>query len=360
MKTIVEGRTKIFAFMQEVVDKKMPIFYNPVMVLNRDFSLLVLAALNRFDLDIADPLAGTGIRSLRMLNELDEKIIRKICVNDIKFNFVDIFEKNLSLNKDLDVSKLDITNMDANKVLNNNFFDYVEIDPFGSPNPYLDSAIRSIRKGGVLSVTATDTSALCGSYSAACFRKYWAKPLRDETMHEFGLRILIRKIQLIGAQHEKALIPLVSFAHDHYMKVFFKVIKNKTKVDEVLKKHDFYVKNNKVYGPIWLGRLCDKSFLETMFFKAKDLLVGERTLKLLNLLIQENQEEFFLLFDVHKLSSELNLDSVPKHEKIMGELISLGFGVSKTHFSKTSIKTDASRSVLLSIMERISKNDFTQ
>ena len=54
--------------------------------------------------------------------------------------------------------------------------DYIDIDPFGSPNPFLDSAIAN-KKYVYLAITSTDTSGLAGSYKNACLRKYWALPL---------------------------------------------------------------------------------------------------------------------------------------------------------------------------------------
>ena len=56
-------------------------------------------------------------------------------------------------------------------------------------------------------------------------------------MHETGIRILIRKVQLIGAQFEKALTPIFSFYADHYYRVFFKCEKGKKKADEIVKQH---------------------------------------------------------------------------------------------------------------------------
>ena len=41
-------------------------------------------------------------------------------------------------------------------------------------------------------------------------------------MHEIGLRILIRRVQLAGSVYDKALIPILSYSKEHYMRVFFK------------------------------------------------------------------------------------------------------------------------------------------
>ena len=34
------------------------------------------------------------------------------------------------------------------------YFDYIEVDPFGSPVPFLDIAIQRIKHNGILSVTS--------------------------------------------------------------------------------------------------------------------------------------------------------------------------------------------------------------
>ena len=111
-------------------------------------------------------------------------------------------------------------------------FDYIDIDPFGFPGRFLDAAALRIARKGILAVTATDLGALCGSFPKVCNRKYWAEPKRDYMMHETGLRILIRKIQLIGIQYEKALIPLFSYYKDHYFRIFFRCVKSKKECDK--------------------------------------------------------------------------------------------------------------------------------
>ena len=151
-------------------------------------------------------------------------------------------------------SKVRVFNEDANLfLLNSKGFDYIDIDPFGTPNPYLDSACKRISREGILAVTATDTSALCGTYKDACQRKYWADSKNDCLMHETGLRILIRKVQLVAAQYDKALVPIFSYSKDHYMRVFFRSSKMKNKIDEILKQH----KMMGDFGPIWAGKLWD-------------------------------------------------------------------------------------------------------
>ena len=208
MRSITESSTTILAS-TGTISKQLEIFYNPVMKFNRDISILLLNALNK-KMQIADPLAGSGIRSIRFIKELNKGIITSIAINDSSTNAVRAIKKNVKLNK-IKNKNIVISNKDANEfLLSSKGFDYIDIDPFGSPNPFLDAAVKRLARDGILAVTATDTAPLAGTYPNACKRKYWAIPLRNHLMHEVGIRILIRKVQLIGIQYDKALIPIFS------------------------------------------------------------------------------------------------------------------------------------------------------
>ena len=48
-------------------------------------------------------------------------------------------------------------------------FAVIDLDPYGSPTPFLDAAVQSVADGGLLCVTCTDMAVLCGQYSSLCF-----------------------------------------------------------------------------------------------------------------------------------------------------------------------------------------------
>lgn len=245
-KLIQEGKAKICVPKEERISRKLPVFYNPVMELNRTLSVLILRNIPNKGMQIADPLAGTGIRSIRFLKELPKNKIKFIYMNDHSKEAVRIIKKNLKLNKIK--SKAVVFNKDANLfILENKGFDYIDIDPFGTPNPFLDSAVKSLSRNSILAVTATDTAPLAGTFPAACRRKYWASPLLTHNMHETGIRILIRKVQLIAAQYEKALTPILSYYSEHYFRIFFRCEKGKSKVDEIIRQHGMF----NGAGPLW-------------------------------------------------------------------------------------------------------------
>jgi len=333
---IQEGKARI-KIAKGKITSKLPIFYNPIMKFNRDISILLLNSINKNNLQIALPLSGTGVRGIRFLLELKKNKIKNISFNDNNKNFLKIIRTNLRLNKIK--KKVNIFNEDANLfLLKSPGFDYIDIDPFGTPNPFLDSAIKRISRNGILAVTATDTSALCGTYINACKRKYWALPLHSEIMHEIGLRILIRKIQLIGSQYDKALLPIFSYYKDHYMRTFLYCEKGKTKVDNILKQHSHFQNS----GPLWLGNLWHTKLVNKMLknAKTKDLV------KFLVIIKEESKINTVGFYDTHKLSKK-----IIKKDILIKKIKSKGYKASKTHFKGEGIRSNIPRKELIKLIQ---------
>jgi len=340
MKHIIkEGKAKILASTGKIT-AKMDVFYNPIMKLNRDISILLLNSTKKKNLRIADPLAASGVRSIRFL--LETKKVGSVAINDNSEKAVNAIIQNLKLSN-IDLNKVEVYNKDANLFLLETIgnFDYIDIDPFGSPNYFLDAAVKKIARDGVLAITATDTSALAGSFPYACKRKYWAKPLRNEEMHEIGLRIIIRKIQLIAGQYEKALIPVFSFSMEHYYRIFFKCIKGKSIVNEVIESHGTY----KEAGPMWLGKLWDEKIVYSMhkcFEKNKHDFENKREVEdLLKIIKEECKINTVGFYDTHKLCNENKTSKILKRDLIISTIKSKGYKAARTHLSWTGIRTDA-------------------
>lgn len=320
-KIIKEGSVQIYISEAKKISKELPVFYNPIMASNRNICILLLNCINNEQMNLADPLAGSGIRSLRFLKELKEGKVKRICVNDFKENFIKVFNNNLKLNKlSHSLNQRYLSQEDANLFLLKEWgFDYIDLDVFGSPNPFLANAVAKISREGIIAVTATDTAALTGTYPKVTRRKYWAEPLRNYLMHEIGLRILIRRIQLQGVQFDKALIPLLSYSKDHYYRVYVRNDRHKEACDEILKQHQYFLfcpkclnfkcsKFNKekcvcgnefiFAGPLWTGQLYDAKLLEKM--------VDENNFpeehQFLNILLEESKSKQVGFIDLHELA----------------------------------------------------------
>ena len=340
--TITEGKAKVIVS-EGKISKKLPVFYNPVMKFNRDISVLLLSCVDKKNMQIALPLAGTGVRGIRLIKELKKAKIKSISFNDFNEKAFKSIKKNLALNKIS--SKIKVFNQDANLfLLNSSGFDYIDIDPFGSPNHFLNNSIMRLARDGILAVTATDTAALTGTYTKACKRKYWAKPLRNELMHEIGLRILIRKIQLIGTQFDKALTPIFSYSKDHYFRVFLRCEKGKKKVDEVIKQHGMYENA----GPIWLGKLWDKKLVSLME-KSNELEENKRILRIIKEESKINEVGFY---DITKLAKKYKLKVLPKKSDLINKLKKKKFMVSETHFRENSLRSNINEKEIIKLIKK--------
>ncbi|MBI4738643.1 hypothetical protein HY772_03640 [Candidatus Woesearchaeota archaeon] len=339
-KTITEGSASIHVPVNEKISHKLDVFYNPVMKFNRDISILLLNSIESKNLTIADPLAGSGVRGIRFMCELDRGKIATIAFNDHSAKACALIKKNIELNHDSARSRpYTITNQDANMfLLQSKGFDYIDIDPFGSPNPFLNNAVIRLSRTGLLAVTATDTSSLCGTYARVCRRRYWAQPHHNHLMHELGLRILIRKVQLVASQFEKALEPVFSYSKEHYMRVFFAVRKSKSAVDKIIDQHGTY----QDAGPLWTGRLWDNELVKRMMNRSKPLPYPFDR-ECLNRIAQEAKISTIGFYDIHMICKAHKMPAVPKFARIIDSVKQKGYLISPTHFSPTGLRTTMPR-----------------
>ncbi|MBS3815841.1 MAG: tRNA (guanine(10)-N(2))-dimethyltransferase [Hadesarchaea archaeon] len=382
---ITEGKTKLEVSKledyqtspNEYVPSLTPVFFNPLMELSRDISVASTQILSQElrEPQVCDALAGVGARGIRYGNEINE--INKIIVNDKSPQAVKLIQKNIQHNN---LQNATATNEDANKLLQSheNSIQIIDLDPFGSPAPFLNSACSALSRNSALLVTATDTAPLCGAHPKACERKYGARSLRTPYCHELGLRILIGSCQRIGARRDIALTPVFSHSTQHFFRTHLKAEEGAKKANSILKKqgyvsHCFNCGNREINsgpfpilpkkckcgkeyqhsGPMWIGRILEEKFVK----KTKEEITkrnfskNSEAQKLLNLCLKEaNGPPTF--YDLHKISG-LTGTSPPKLNRVLKKLKKKNYFASRTHFLETGIRTDASAEELKKI---ISKN----
>lgn len=226
MKQIIEGSTKLIVH-EGLPTKKMEVFFNPAKSFDRSLSVEIIKELKpKHCLDL---LSGGGARGLRLMVEAG---ITGMTFNDLNPQAVKLLKKNLKLNK----LKARVFNKESNQLLYDlgEYFDFIDLDPFGSPNPYLESAIKFTQRHGVLAVTATDTAALNGSKPKACFRKYHSINQRHPFMKETGLRILIKHVVEKGAENDFSIKPIAAHSTAHYYRAYFLKELGAKRTDELL------------------------------------------------------------------------------------------------------------------------------
>ncbi len=329
-------------------DRDQP-FHNPAMALNRDLSVLLVDAYGASrgrQIDVADALAGAGARSLRLANECKADIV--VHANDGDPNGIAAIEVGRQANK-IPQARLQAARGNAHAFLAARRFDVVDIDPFGSPSPFLDAAVRATRHNGLVCVTATDTAALAGTYPRVCRRRYGAEPAGQGTpwAREAGLRILAGAVVRSAGRFDRAAIPVLSVAQDHWMRVVCKV-KDQRGGSSVANRlgwawHDSDVPvtsgrpRPEAAGPLWLGPLHEASILAAMQDLTADTSKAGR---LLGALADEADAPPFHV-DPGALQRHFG-EPMPRRDIFIKALIAAGHGAARTHLDPQGIRTDAS------------------
>lgn len=358
VETISEGLTDLLVFKKNKstrgpgVKDKLP-FYNPAMELNRDLSILVCQWLvnnSSKSIHFLDGLAASGARGIRIKNEISGDF--SVSINDWDEKAYDLIKKNV---KHCDrVNDVTVENKNLNVLLSEKKFDYIDVDPFGSPAYFIDSAVRSIRHNGIIACTATDTAALCGVYPRVCKRRYAASPFHCVFMKEIGLRILVGFICRQAAKYDKGIKPLVCYITDHYFRVYILVTNNVTSANSSIKNMSIVNSDDFVFckkpdvnvGPLWTGKLQDKKTVEnlrTILFE-KQLNTKNNIWKMLDLLEEEADAPCFF-YTSDDVASKLKV-SPPSMKTFFEKLKKQGYIVTRTHFSPTGFKTNASKKII--------------
>ena len=346
MKIFEEGKTKIKA-PEGKVTKKLDIFYNPDKEFDRDISVLFLKATKKKK--VLDLMAASGARGIRLAKEANADV----WFNDISSNAIELIEENLKINN---IKPLKITNLRADELLvtTKEKFDFIDIDPFGSPITFIYQAIPRLEKNGILAVTATDTACLFGVFPWTCFRKYGSFSIKTEFSHEIALRILAKAVIEIGAKQNVSLVPIFAHSTMHYYRIYFQKIRSfvkenvlenigfiyycekcKKRFSEKFKMKEKCVCGNelKFTGPIYVGNLWNTELIEKMI----DVDEEKNHDKFLKTVLEESKINIPYFYKIYELNKNKKIKNIIK------DLKEKGFQASRTHFCGDCIKTNYSR-----------------
>jgi tRNA (guanine26-N2/guanine27-N2)-dimethyltransferase len=372
---IKEGNTVLLVprfSLSEKVPPKNPAFFNPSAKWNRDISMLVYKtyASSNNSRTFADSICGVGARGLRTAVEVPK--IDTIYLNDLNPIAIEFAKESAKLNQ-----VEDKCNFEINHVCNFlNFeerefrkFDVVDLDPFGSPSPYVDCVLRSVSNRGLISITATDTAVLCGVYPNVCYRKYYGFPLRTEYCNEIGIRLLVSFIGLNASRFDLSIIPYFCHTNLHYMRVYLKIIFGNSLANSVSSKIGFLkhchncnhrkVENLrdqdlvceicdtkcKLAGPLWIDSLFDFEFAGAMLTVLKNdeyfLSTKNEYNKLLRTMqICKSELAYPFYFETDNIASKAKKSSISL-DKVISTLTENGFNASKTIMNDKGFKTNA-------------------
>lgn len=381
---IKEGKTSLLvpsSALSQSVPPKNPAFFNPNAKWNRDISMLVYKVYTSSSKNktLADSICGVGARGLRASVEVPQ--IETIYLNDLNPIAIEFAKESAKLNQVQD--KCIFKTNEVCKFLNYEEreirrFDIVDLDPFGSPSPYVDCVLRSVSNGGLISITATDTAVLCGVYPSVCYRKYYGFPIRSEYSNEIGVRLLVSFIALNATRFDLSVVPYFCHSNLHYLRVYLKIIFSSSLANTVSSKIGFIkhckkCKSRRVEkimeqnlvcdlcgakcimaGPLWIDSIFDSGFVNSMLNELKNSENNtsprndhNRLQKMMQICTSELSIPAY--FETDSIASSAKKSSISLN-KVISTLANNGFQSSKTTMNEKGFKTNASPKEIIELL----------
>jgi tRNA (guanine26-N2/guanine27-N2)-dimethyltransferase len=337
-------------------------FYNPQSKLVRDLGILAAIAYKqeRGSLRVLDALGGCGVRSLRYWLEAEADYV---WVNEGNLELKELLQQNLA--KAIASNCCQVTNLDAHHVFfdcyqRRDYYDFVDVDCFGSAAPYLSTMLWATKIDGLMYLTATDGRTLTGNLALNSIQSYAAIARSHPAAHEQALRLLIGSVQQQAATLDLGVEPIFSwFTGTNYRLLLRLTAKPQlTDLNYGFLAYCHYCGNYRssswrkigqigckcdrpnitVSGAMWLGRLHHPQELTKLIAIAQKL-NWHKAIDILSLMLAElnSPPYFYTLREIGK-RGQLNL---PKRSHLIAALQDAGYQSSITHVNLQAIKTNA-------------------
>ncbi|XP_074023361.1 tRNA (guanine(26)-N(2))-dimethyltransferase [Numenius arquata] len=272
-------------------------------------------------------------------------------------------------------------------------FDVIDLDPYGSPAPFLDAAVQAVSEGGLLCVTCTDMGVMAGNSAETCYSKYGAVSLKGKFCHEMALRIILHSLDARANVYQRFILPLLSVSADFYIRVFVRVFTGQAKVKASASKQalvyhcvgcgthhlqrlgkvtthgtgfkygaatgppvgptcEFCHQRHQLGGPMWAEPLHDPAFVERVLAaleRSPGRFPTEERMRGMLSVVTEELGDVPLYYTLDGLSSTIHCNT-PSLLQFRSALLHAGYRVSLSHACKNAVKTDAPPAVLWDIM----------
>lgn len=343
-------------------------FYNPAMALTRDLTVLAACAFEPTGrAQFLDGLAAAGARGLRVANEVPGW---KVTLNDRARRTARLASRNverLGLDDRAVARRREFAAIAAE-----GSWAMIEVDPYGSPAPFLACALRGVRDGGIVAFTATDATALHGVDRRAARRRYLGQPPPRQApgWKEAASRFLVASIVREAARFDRAAEPLVTHTHQHAFRAYVQVEDGARAADAALESLARVALCPRCYtwgeqackcgwaqpsGPYYLDDLQDGGFLAEL-----DAGLGETQLAepdavatLLDRLQGEAGMRPFYL-DVDRAVKARELGGPPPRADLRDELEAQGIATAITHYGPNRLAIDGDLADALSVLAELS------
>jgi tRNA (guanine26-N2/guanine27-N2)-dimethyltransferase len=296
-------------------------------------------------------LAATGVRGIRVL--VESGALDRLLSTDAGGPAAHVLGRNALRHADRGASA---RQWDARRPPPGGPFDHVDLDPFGSPLPFLDAAFDALAEGGLLSVTATDMIVLAGVDESATRRRYDAAPVQGRLGPEGGLRILLRTLSDRARARGREIRPLVAYLRDHYVRAYVLVgVRNgpaPVGTIDLDRWEGPSLRASGSPGPLWLGPLFDRSFVERLAVPAAAANAASLG-RLLERFGDESVADVPFYYEPNTIAQELGLSEPPSTVRLVEALRGAGYPTGRTHARDGAFRTRASRTEVFRVAREL-------
>lgn len=339
-----------------------PGFYNPAMALTRDLTVLLAAHVQPPPerAHLLDGLTATGVRGLRVAHEVPGWSVE---LNDHDPRAVALARSNAdALGLELEVHRRDLR-----ALLHEGTWRFIEIDPYGSPVPFLAAGVQGVRHRGHLALTATDAAALHGSRANVTRRRYLAEPPPRGApgWKDAAARLFVAHAVRTAAQFDRGLRPVLVHEHTHAFRATFEVREGAGAADAARASLGHRVLcagchtwggtacacgKGRLSGPYWLGPLQDAEVLVGLFERAGEATLAEPAAVgrlLARLEAEAALAPFYIEVDQAARVTGVN---PPRTRDLIAWLDEAGIRATVTHHGGKSVASDAPAEDVLDVL----------
>ncbi len=226
-------------------------------------------------------------------------------------------------------------------------FDYVDVDPYGSPLPFLPAAFAACSDGGILGVTATDMPVLAGAQVDACRRRYGANPVRGRLGPEGALRILLMVLAREARRSGRAAAPLLAYIGSHHVRAYVRLDRATATPPPIgtIEAREWSgpaLGGISPWGPLWLGPLVAPELAPRV--EVPPTAAHPRELgRLLERLRSDAEVPAVFYYEPNEIAGPLGLPRPPALEPLIASLRAAGFPAGRTHARPEGLRTTAPR-----------------
>jgi tRNA (guanine26-N2/guanine27-N2)-dimethyltransferase len=310
-------------------------------------------------LRVLDGMSAAGVRSLRYTLEAESDFV---WANEGNPDLGDRLQQNLeALPSDrYCISHRSLEQLLAERAMEKDYFDLIDLDAFGSPLVFLQGCLRTVRYGGLLYLTSTDGRSISGQLPEQSLRQWGAWIRSHPAVQEQALRLLLGNVAQQAAILGLGIEPVFSFYRGQAYRVMVRVLaKQNWQTDrsgflgychscgnfQTLTWRQLGQavcgctgRSLSVSGPLWLGQLHSGEWLTAMVPLAQT-----RDWNRITALIQTMQAENPLppyYYPLGEIGRRGKMD-LPRRDRLIQALLDAGYQASPTHLDPEALKTNA-------------------